>query len=198
MGNVKLHLKNGKREITLEGEMSDVDALMDKWWVSPSPSDDPADDEDVGGEDEPETGTNGASAAKAARPAKKRARRSATPSGDGMAARAAYDTNKFANDVKQDPKFERIKEKIILGSPKTWDQIAFVCWYAKEPLTSGDIKRCLEALGIKMDTPKVSHALSANSEKFLFSEQRVKGAIVRYTMTSAAIADFEKWFNGDA
>lgn len=190
MSNVKLRLKAGRREIEIEGSISDVEKLLTDWWHKGTHVDDANDDEEEGDEED-DTSTDESGGKKRTR----KRTRSQPATGDG-AVRQTFDATAFSNKVKQDKKFAIIKSKIIIGSPTVWRKTAFVFWYANKGLTSGDITRCLIALGIRTDLPAISKAINANKENFTLSGKRERGGgAVHYTLTEAARHEFEEWLN---
>jgi hypothetical protein len=192
MADVKLRLKAGSREIEVEGSLADVTTLLAQWW-KPAGGTDSA-DEDEG--DRAGEGNGATGKVRAARPRKKapRARPPAAPSGSATDANG-IDTTVFANDVKSSPLFPKIEQKIILGNASNFQKFAFVQWFLKRPITSGDAQKALTALRMRIALPRLSEAISRNSTSLLTVNV---GGKVKYELTSLAIADFEKWFNADA
>lgn len=187
--NVKIRLRSGAREIEIEGTKEDVDELLTSWWAN----------EDRGPGDATPTDANAASKIDTKPKLKKRARRlpqAPKPSVEGEI--ALFDTNKIANDIKEDKRFALIQEKIIHGKADYYNKSAFVCWYLNEALTSGQIHKVLLALHIKIDLPRVSEALKKNIGNFITSGKRERGAKAStYRLTSWAHAEFEKWLLSD-
>jgi hypothetical protein len=64
-----------------------------------------------------------------------------------------------------------------------------VSYFAEEPITSGDVKRTMDALKLKSSLPTLSRTLSGNSDQFLTSGDNP----VKYELTNVAAEDFLTW-----
>ncbi len=190
MSALKIRLKNGTREIELEGPKEDVAEFLEKWWTPEAQSN----------EDEDTTIVRDSSSHNSKRTKK---RKTSRESSGGIAADKPSDPdrdpNKIANDVKQDAKFSVIEQRIILAPGDIYNKVAFICWFVGRPLTSGDIYRALVALSIKIDLPRVSNILKKNMSNFLTSSKRISGGKpAEYTLSAKAKSDFETWLSSSA
>jgi hypothetical protein len=189
MPSVKIRLKSGIREIELEGEYREVDALLEKWW-KPSHG---TDNEEADGDPLDEAPRKPKLTKKRGRSGKRAVGGEAAPTDPDR------DPNKIANAVKQSKDFARIQERVILGESTVYDKVAFICWFVEKPLTSGDISRALLALNMKVGVSRVSTELKRNIGNFITSAQRVAGGPpADYKLTEKAKSDFEKWFKANA
>jgi hypothetical protein len=98
------------------------------------------------------------------------------------------DASAIANSIKARADFDLINSKILLVQGQWPDKCRLVAWIAERPITSGDVRRVMEALKIKVDLPTLSKALSANSSDFLTSGSNP----VRYELTARAKMAFEQ------
>lgn len=100
----------------------------------------------------------------------------------------ALDASGIANAIKSRTDFDLINTRILLVPGQWPDKCRLVAWIAERPITSGDVKRVMEALKIKADLPTLSKALSSNSTDFLTSGTNP----VRYEFTARARIAFEQ------
>lgn len=98
------------------------------------------------------------------------------------------DAASIANAIKARADFDNINAKILLVPGRWPDKCRLIAWIAERPITSGDVRRVMEALKIKADLPTLSKALSSNSTDFLTSGT----SPVRYELTSRAKLAFEQ------
>lgn len=193
MATVKVKLKNGSREIELDGEMNDVESLLKRWWTPLDAAEEDDESSDDGSKLPEQPARRGKTSKRRGRPAKTPA---STPLNSPDPAR---DANTIANAVKEHKDYDRFQNKIIVGDSSTYNRIAFVCWFVDKPLTSGDIYRALIALNVKINLPTVSTALKKNIGNFITSTQRtVGGPPAEYKLTEKAKSDFMTWLKSDA
>lgn len=184
---VKVKLRAGNREIEIEGDRTDVDELLEKWWVAaPAVDDEPAEE----AQGDPKM------------PLKKKKTRSIRPANSDSATAGAADTfdpNGLANKIKERDDFDVIARKLIHAKGENYNKIALILWAANSPLTSGQIHRALGSLDVKIDLPTVSKTLKANMSKFLTSTQRrAGGPPAEYRLSAQAKSEFENWLTADA
>ncbi|BCH35312.1 hypothetical protein MesoLjLc_72420 [Mesorhizobium sp. L-8-10] len=100
-----------------------------------------------------------------------------------------FDEVALLNSIKDDPRFERFRERIVLGNPTKVQQVKFVSWFAGETaITSGDMMRVLNGLGVKISQPDASKAVAAAKNDFIAGTKANT-----FRMSARAHADFEKW-----
>lgn len=175
---VKLKLKDGSREIELEGPIGDVDKLLVKWWGE-APEGSPA---GLGGQRKP--------------PAAARARnaRRSPVAGSGTPPDGSFDANEIANRVKDSQDFGAVERRILHVDGDAFHKVAFPIWFVNQPLTSGAIHKILGALHVKISLPGVSKALERNIKNFTTSKRREQGGPpAAYQLTAKARAEFETW-----
>ena len=181
-GTLKIRLPAGVREIEIEGNRSDVDDLLSKWWTSVDSA-----------QTENETETEN-SIERTARTPKRKNRPAAARSARGAISadsESAFDPNSIANQIKERKDFGNLQQK-ILHKKDRHNKIALILWISDTPLTSGQIHRVLEALDVRMGLPQVSKGLRANISKFLTSaKHQAGGPPATYRLSAQAKADFE-------
>ena len=172
---LKVRLKAGDNEIEVEGERSDVDQLLEKWWEDRLSTA----DKGRGGDPKP---ANRA----------KRASRKSKPQSAQNEDEDAFNANDLANQIKEDNKFDIFERKVIHVSGDWYNKAAFVLWFSAHPLTSGQIRSVLQTLDIRTGLPTISNTLKDN--RFIASGQRkLGGQPVAYRLSAGAKAAFEKW-----
>ena len=177
MSTVRLRLKNGHREIEVEGSKSEVDDLLRTWWTKSVESEEGAGS--VGREKKPS--------------ARRRVRN--TGAKQETEADQKFNAVPLANALKEDPNYPKW-EKHVLHKSNVFNKIALVTSVSDEPLTSGQIATVLKALDIKADPGNISNALKKNSGKFLSSSvRRSGGSPPTYRLTSQARGDFDQWLS---
>lgn len=187
MSDMKVRIKFGNAEIEVEGAKTDVEAVLGTWWLNIS-------EKDAGAVDEAELHLDGQDAVPKRQATKRSTKKSPATSGSA-AIDEKFDANGFANRVKQAPGFPRFREAVLHGT-SAYDKVALMCYLSDEPLTSGDIQRTLNALGVKMSIPNVSNLLAKRSSDFMNSVPRkLGGTVARYQLTSHAKAKFEATLN---
>lgn len=184
-GTVKVRLRSGGREIEIEGPRTDVDDLLEKWWV---PSEQPAEEDDGD-----ENGTRDPPTPNKAKRRRSRSRSSERRHSEGDD--SSVDSQNIANSIKEDSRFPTFEKK-ILHLRDRYNKVALVVWHAGIPLTSGDIHKTLKALLVRINLAHVSNTLTSN--KFLPDRARARGGPpTRYVLTGAAKAAFESWLTAD-
>lgn len=102
-----------------------------------------------------------------------------------------FDALSVANAVKQHAQFDLFKRKIILGKTPRSNRVKFVSWFIEDtPLTSGNIQRVLQNLGVKMDPATASRGLSDAKDDYIKSED---GPQPTYALTARGREEFGKW-----
>jgi hypothetical protein len=129
-GTLKIRLRAGVREIEIEGNRSDVDDLLSKWWTS-------VDSAQTENETETETETEN-SIERTARTPKCKNRPAAARSARGAISadsESAFDPNSIANQIKERKDFGNLQQK-ILHKKDSYNKIALILWISDTPLTS--------------------------------------------------------------
>lgn len=182
MTTVKVKIRVGSSEIEVEGSKSDVDGFVENWWQRVGGNPVP------GQEAEDRTRTRNESKT---RPPTKRKKSSASSAPATSNPKRDFDANALANKIKDDPQFH-LHEKTILHKADRFNKVAFVCYHAEKPVTSGDIHKTLLSLGVKIGLPGVSTTLGDNRNSFINSKPRKAGVTPEYELTSKALAEFKK------
>ncbi|RUX73898.1 hypothetical protein EN925_15050 [Mesorhizobium sp. M7A.F.Ca.US.006.04.2.1] len=107
----------------------------------------------------------------------------------------AFDELALVNAIREDARFEQFRSKVILGSASKTQQVKFISWYAGEtPLTSGNMLRALDILGVKIDAPAASRAVTAAKNDYIATPNTKP---VTFRLTTRAHIDYEKWLLND-
>ena len=174
---VKVKLQRGDYSVDVEGTFEEATKFLDLYWntVPFGTGSDPVVNQ------RPKTSV------------KKANRTKPQINGDDVGSKT--DPADWANKIKDDSRFETFEEK-ILHKKDVYNRTAFVCWYLKDDyLTSGDIQKILNSLGVKIDISAVSHCLSDNSREFLTKSGT--GRTKLYQLTGASRKGFEKIINSN-
>lgn len=118
-------------------------------------------------------------------------------SGEKTESPTGLDVNEVVNAVKSHDKFDIFYKKIIVGDASRAAKVKFVSWFVDKPLTSGDMQRVLNALGVKMDAPTASKAV-ADAQHDLLKDKN--GRITLFQLSAKARAEYDTWLmvSGDA
>lgn len=177
---IKLSLTRGSTSFVFEGKIEDALVLLASYW-SPIQETKAADEAFETAEQQKIDPTLNSPK----RPKKPRASNGSKPA---SASTHAIDAQSLANKIKTDNQFSIIKEKILDVKGDWLMKCKMVAYFANESITSGDVKRTLDALRIKSSLPTLSKTLSSNSDKFLTKGERPE----KYELTSAAEESFKK------
>ena len=175
---IRIRLRSGEHEIEIEAPRNDLDALLERWWAS--------------------EGLKTQSGTTKSHHAKKKSRAATNPvTASQTRAEDHFDELGVANRLKEEQRFPKITEKVLHAGSQL-QKVTLVCWYVDSEVTSGNIQRILEMLGVKISLPDVSKILKKHQNKFITPVKRkAGGAIPKYKLTSKARADFEKWLSED-
>ncbi|MGD0139920.1 MAG: hypothetical protein ABSD28_13675 [Tepidisphaeraceae bacterium] len=179
MNVVKIKLRDGSREIELEGPRADVDALLKTWW-----QDEPFEHSASGNSDKP-----GAPKPASRRPPSSRA---GSPRSTSHGKAPPFDPQPIVNRMRDHPDFQIWEEK-VLHQRNAIKKIKLVAWFSKEPQTTGEFHAILQGLGVKANQGNVSNSVKAAISDFLQDGTRTRGAVVRYKLTSNAEKEFGAW-----
>jgi hypothetical protein len=106
--------------------------------------------------------------------------------GDGS---SRFDETLLLNSIKEDPRFEKFKQKIVFGKATKIQQVKFVSWFAGETaLTSGDMMRVLNGLGVRISQPDASKSVASAKTDFIAGSKTNT-----FRLSALAHAEFEKW-----
>lgn len=102
------------------------------------------------------------------------------------------DAEQFANQLKANGQFTSLW-KAVLNTTGNWtDKARLVAFFAERPITSGDVKRVMDALKVKSTLPAISKALSATSSEYLTTGSNP----VSYELTATAREKFQGYLQG--
>jgi hypothetical protein len=181
---IRIRLRAGNREIEAEGTKADLLELLEKYWApvslnaSEEEEEDHTDDKPTGNKRKPMR----------ARPSKPKARAT-----NATNEKEAFDANGFANMIKGEDHFPTINTKLIQARGILFRKACLVLRYSDEPLTSGEIQKALEALGIKVQLGNLSNSLKDNLSSLMSDAARTAGKTPRYKLTARAITEFDEW-----
>jgi len=186
---MRVHIQRGQWSIEIEGEPDEIHKILERWW-EPQPEDNF--DQETNETDDP--GTEKGNQKKVVRK-KKTNRAPRKPSSDSENQHRA-DHNAIANDIRQDPNWPKFDEKIVSTEKASRSQKAkFILWFTHEKaLTSGDIMRVLNSLGVKMDAPTASKAMNDSKNDFIRDDA---GPAATFRLTGLAKKKFEEWLLGE-
>lgn len=182
MATVKVKIRVQDAEFEAEGSRDDVDSMLEIWW------------EKVLGHNRDQPIPKNSIGEQISKPRRSKVNRSrqASSASESTSATPKFDTNRLANEIKQNSRAVVFTEKVWHQTDR-YNKIALVCMLARQPLTSGEICKVLAALQIKIALSGVSNALAKNSTKFLNSAPRKSGGeIARYSLTSTAEVALKK------
>lgn len=111
-------------------------------------------------------------------------------SADRIESPTGLDVNDVVNQIKSHENFEQFYKKIIIGDASRSQKIKFVAWFVNKPLTSGDMQRVLNGLGVKMDAPTASKAVGDARHDLL---KIPNGRATLFQLTAKARAEYETW-----
>jgi hypothetical protein len=162
----------GNSKLSVRGELSEVTTLLEGYsHLLSAPVKTPL------GEATPSTAET-----------KARLRRPKSNASKATQSEGLIDASALANEIKSSDSFEVYDKKILSIIGKWTDKARLVAYLADKPITSGDVRRVMQALRVKTDLPSVSKALSGISAEFLTEGTNP----VTYTMTARARRDFEQ------
>ncbi|MBP7704966.1 MAG: hypothetical protein KA105_06730 [Caulobacter sp.] len=174
---MRVRLQRGASSIEIDGEFSEVQQILDRWWVSSAAE-----------EDEPE---NEVPAAKQSGKGEGKARRRrSAPRAASAVAKDGFDPRDIANKIKEDARFTTFREKIILGDANRTQKAKFVVWFSDSPMSSGQVHKVLQAIDVGIDVSTVSKGLSAARSDFIVTDGTYGS---EYRLTARAKEEFEKW-----
>ncbi|MGQ0455477.1 MAG: hypothetical protein ACT4OU_00300 [Hyphomicrobium sp.] len=127
-------------------------------------------------------------------------------SGDAQEAPAELNIASVVAIIKDCPEAETIQARVLDASPLNAVHRTLMCLWAVSKyvndqlgITSGDIERITDQLGIKLDISGASRVLSDKAKAYVSGDVvRRKGGAVRYKLNRRGIAEFERILNGGA
>jgi len=122
------------------------------------------------------------------------AKRSANSGDKAATGNTPFDPQPIVNAMREDARHDLWEAK-VLHAKGVINKIKLVCWFDTQPRTTGEVRKILDGLGVKIGLPNVSDAIKASQSEFLQDGARTKGAIIRYRLTSKAAKDFGNWLN---
>lgn len=192
---IKLKIRSGRHEIEVEGERTDVEAILERYWRPGPPAADcsDADESDGGGM------SDGGSVrdAKNGKTARRRRRATSTSADTAGTEASELDHAELANEIKQHVDFATLDRK-ALHEGKRFERVVAVMWSLDIPLTSGDIAKILHELRLKEPQPRVSEVLSENRRVLLTEKvRRGKNTVDAFRLTGPAATKFEEWLGSN-
>lgn len=180
---MKVRIQHGTRAIEVEGDQSEVEAILDKWWATDGTTEAANDD----GEAEIEQTTPRRKTAK-----RRVTRAPATPRENA----SKINAEEVANHIREHAKFSALNAKFILGECSRADRAKFVAWAVGDtPVTTGDVHRVMQALGVKFDAATATRAIGDSKNEYIKDSS---GPQTTYRLTVAARHAFEQKLNAAA
>ncbi|ODT87792.1 MAG: hypothetical protein ABS78_10540 [Phenylobacterium sp. SCN 70-31] len=94
--------------------------------------------------------------------------------------------------MKNDPRYSQFLNKVILGPKGRAEKVKLVSWFVGEtPLTTGNVHRVLQGIGVKMDPSNVSRAMSGDAKHDYIVTRT--GPQPTYVLSIMARTNFEQW-----
>lgn len=183
---MKVKIERGSSSIEIEGDLNEVERVLDRWWgpEASSATDRPLDIEQPGSE--PETKKPRRGPRRASRP-----RPTSDQNGNG------FDADEVVAKMKNDPRYEMFVRKVILAPKGRAEKAKLVSWFVGEtPLTTGNVQRVLQRLGVKIDPSNVSRAMSGDAKHDYIVTRT--GPQPTYALSITARTNFEQWLLDDA
>lgn len=127
-----------------------------------------------------------------------------TPNSDDPEAVPELNIAAVVGIIKDCPEAEAIQHRVLDANPLNAAHRTLMCLWAVSKyvsdqigLTSGDIQKITDQLGIKLDISSASRVLSDRAKAFVSGDVvRRKGGAVRYKLNRRGIAEFERILNG--
>ncbi|WP_131494591.1 hypothetical protein [Yoonia vestfoldensis] len=180
---MKFKLTSGDSIFSFEGELSEAIALLDAYWKPQSRVHLVSANQDSASTDSPsKVGT------------KRRGKSTSTSTSGASTSPATLNAEELANNIKSNQHFDKIKSKILDKKGEWVTKCKMVAHFASAPITSGDVKRTMDAFRVKSELSTLSRALSNNSSLFLTKKE---GSAVKYELTSSAEESFLDWLDSD-
>jgi hypothetical protein len=184
---MKVKIQRGSTSIEIEGDFDEVERVLDRWWGQGDVGD--ADDTSQSNES-----TSDVDKKKPRKPARKTAR---APRAQSSQAGSTFDADAVAGQMKNDERYDLLMQKVILPERGRAQKVKLVSWFVGEtPLTSGNVHRVLQRLGVKIDLSTVSRAMSGDAKHDYMVDR--SGPQPTYTLTLRGRNNFEQWLLDDA
>jgi hypothetical protein len=175
---MRVHIQRGSSIIEVEGNYEDVEKVLDKWWGNAITF--------------VETITSDSESKAPKKASKKTSRRTTNPETNVT---NGFDATAVVNAIRNDERFEIFKRKIILGKANRANRAKFVSWFTHEtPLTSGNIQKVLQGLGVKVDPATMSRALADAKNDYLRDDS---GPQPTSWLTARAHDEYGNWLLSD-
>lgn len=172
---VKVKLREKDREIEVEGSPAHVDRLLAKWWLAGRLT----------------TGSSPLDIKKAVN-----GQKSDVPPSEATEELPEDPVEATALRIQRDDRF-RYFARHVLHAPNNINKIRLVCLFAVRPLTTGEIRKVLVKLGVRIGTTRVSHTVKKYALDFILDQQRRSGVWCKYQLTGKASGEFQHWLNSD-
>lgn len=168
---MKVRIQQGQCEIEVDGDQAEVEAILDKWWTS-TPAIAPANDD--------------ADSELEQTPSKRRQAKRKTPRSPSTPRESVSKINaeEVANRIREHPNFTDLNARFILGDAARGERAKFVAWSVGDlPITSGDVHRVMQALGVKFDAATATRAIGDSKNEYIKDST---GPQTTYRLTTAA------------
>jgi hypothetical protein len=188
-GTMRLRLKDGAREIEVEGEKDDIVSLLDKYWTRPAGS-------TASFAEEPDNDGGNGKAPEKKKKSARRARKASTEKKEAAPSDPDLEPHVIANKIKDNAQYDLLRRKVLNVRGEAGRKASLILWIAEKPMTSGQVHRALGALDIKVTWSTISEALKGGD--YITTGQRGGGgAPAGYRLTAPAKERFEEWLTAD-
>lgn len=182
---MKVKIERRSSSIEIEGDLNEVERVLDRWWgpEASSAAEQSSDGEQSGFDSE-------------ARKARRAPRRASRPRATSDQNANGFDADEVVAKMKNDPRYETFVRKVILAPKGRAEKAKLVSWFVGEtPLTTGNVQRVLQRLGVKIDPSNVSRAMSGDAKHDYIVTRT--GPQPTYALSITARTNFEQWLLDD-
>lgn len=184
---MRVKIERGSSVIEIEGDLNEVERVLERWWTpqaSNAASQDPE-------EAQAPADAEGKRPRRAIRRVSRQPRPASTPAANG------FDADEVVAKMKNDSRYEQFVRKVIISPKGRSEKVKLVSWFVGEtPLTTGNVHRVLQRLGVKIDPSSVSRAMSGDAKHDYIVSRT--GPQPTYALSVIARANFERWLLDDA
>jgi hypothetical protein len=182
---MKVKIERGSSSIEIEGDLGDVERVLERWWLP---------DSSTVMEGGPDVPPGADSDGKKGRRATRRVSRPRVVSDQSA---NGFDADEVVAKMKNDPRYELFVRRVILSPKGRAEKAKLVSWFVGDtPLTTGNVQRVLQRLGVKIDPSNVSRAMSGDAKHDYIVSRA--GPQPTYTLSITARTNFEQWLLDDA
>jgi hypothetical protein len=167
-----------------EGPREDLESILERWWKPLNSVADESEEQADGTDPELKKARKSKAAVKRKPPSTVRSNNDVS----------SFDAVTIANELKSGGNWSKYNTKIVVAPGRLYEKAAMVLQSSDEPLTSGEIAKVLEVLGVKADRGNLSNSLKDNLSNLITDSSRSSGK-PKYKLTASAIKGFEDWLN---